>query len=185
MTTGASNDTKEPPSHPAKEQGRPLRYQNPVSLPSHTNKTPPLGKPRDHRRAQCRYTTPRSSRSGTTAPAHKPRARTRAASVPNRPAIWAVHPASNSLGQPATSTLRPAAAVSFLIITVEDDHGGRPHITPTTPSHRNCSARLGTLWARVIIAFHKHSLHPKRSVCLVSTVIFTFWVTVSGVSVYE
>ena len=47
------------------ECGGPLRFQNVVRLSSHTNKEPPGGSPCDHRRARCRYTPARSSRTAS------------------------------------------------------------------------------------------------------------------------
>jgi hypothetical protein len=41
MTTGASYDTKERPSRPAKEKGGPLRYPDVITMPSHTTEPPP------------------------------------------------------------------------------------------------------------------------------------------------
>ncbi|HKH56771.1 MAG TPA: hypothetical protein VKA58_15080, partial [Propionibacteriaceae bacterium] len=62
MTTGASNSTKKRPSLPAKERGGPLRFQNVISLSSHTNKGPPASSPCDHHRPERRYTATPSSR---------------------------------------------------------------------------------------------------------------------------
>ena len=61
MTTGASTSTKERPSHPAKEQGGPLRFQNVIRLSSHTNQPTTAGTTCDRPQPQCRYTRTSSS----------------------------------------------------------------------------------------------------------------------------
>jgi hypothetical protein len=58
---GCLHRTKERPSLPAKERGGPLRFQNVISLSSHTNKRPPAGSPCDHHRRERRYPAPPSS----------------------------------------------------------------------------------------------------------------------------
>jgi hypothetical protein len=61
MTTGASNDTKQRPSRPAKEQGGPSRVQNVIRMSSHTTDRPPPAALNDHHRGRRRFTAARSS----------------------------------------------------------------------------------------------------------------------------